>query len=148
MKEQSNDSNCDRPCTDVIEFMEEREVPANTGTSVPPYTKVDGFRYVNLYVEFDQNEPDEEPVDLGASFAFDARGALSARRYVNLEDNLSAPQSTNFVSVSGQGSFHGTQTNVSRYIVRLPVMGPFIQVFVYNRANRPRKVTVRGYLVG
>jgi hypothetical protein len=37
--------------------------------------------------------------------------------------------------------------NNSSYAVRLPVMGPFVEVFVYNRAPFPRKVSVWAYLV-
>lgn len=147
-KNQESESCCDYPCTDVVELLTDHEVAANIGTSVPPYTKIDGFRYINLYVEFTQKKPEEEPVDLGVTFAFDEQGTMSARHYVNLEENLSGPQSTNFISVSGQDAFHGTQWGVSRYMVRLPVMGPFIQVFVYNRADQARKVNVWGYLVG
>lgn len=148
MKERANESQCDHPCTDVIELLTDHEVPANVGISVPPYTRVDGFRHVHLYVEFTQTDPEEEPVDLGVAFALDSGGAMGTRRYVNLEENLPGPQSTNFVSVSGQGTFHGTQWGVSRYMARLPVMGPYLQVFVYNRADQARKVSVRGYLVG
>lgn len=148
MKDERNESCCDYPCTDIIKLLTDHKVPANVGTSVPPYTRIDGFRYINLYVQFTQKESDEDPVDLGVMFAFDDAGTMATRCYVNLEENLSGPQSTNFISVSGQGAFHGTQWGVSRYMVRLPVMGPFIQVFVYNRADIPRVVNVWGYLVG
>jgi hypothetical protein len=84
-------------------------------------------------------------VDLGVLFALDANGIMRARRYVNLDQNLSGPQSTNFIEVSGQGSSHSN--NIGRYLARFPVMGPFIQVWVYNRAAVNRQVTVWGYLV-
>jgi hypothetical protein len=80
-------------------------------------------------------------------FAFDGNGALGARRYVNLEQNLSGPQSTNFIEVSGSGSWHGSPHNISTYLGRFPVMGPFMQVFVYNRAPFIRRVSVWGYLI-
>ena len=82
-----------------------------------------------------------------AIFAFDSNGRMGARRYVNLELNLSGPQSTNFIEVSGRGSWHGSPHNISSYLARFPVMGPFIEVFVYNRAPTKRTVSVWGYLV-
>lgn len=135
---------CSFPCTKVIKFIEDRKVPANTGISIPPYTKVDGYRYINLFVEYPQESFDEEPVDLGAMFAFDEAGTMHARRYVNLEENLPAPQSINFIGVSGSGSWGGQH---SSYIVRMPIMGPFIEVFIYNRASFDRNVNVWAYLV-
>ena len=72
---------------------------------------------------------------------------MGARRYVNLEANLPGPQSTNFVDVSGIGSWHGSPHNISSYVARFPIMGPYVQVFVYNREAVKRKVSVWGYLV-
>lgn len=138
---------CNPACTQVIQFMTDRELPPSVGISVPPYTEIDGFRHINLFVRFNQEAADEEPVDLGVIFAFDTKGTMGARRYVNLEENLSGPQSTNFISVSGQGSWHGSPHNISTYLARFPVMGPFVEVFVYNRAPVKRKVSVWGYLV-
>ena len=140
-------SRCSSACSDVIKFMTDRNVPANTGTSVGPYKKVDTFRYINIFVRFNQEEADELPVDLGVVFAFDKGGDMGARCYVNLEENQPRPQSTNFIEVSGSGSWHGSQHKTSTYVARFPVMGPFIQVFVYNQAPVSRKVNVWGYLV-
>ena len=42
---------------------------------------------------------------------------------------------------------HGSPHNISSYLARFPVMGPFVEVFVYNRAAMARKVSVWGYLV-
>ena len=139
---------CEHPCTKVVKFLTDHKLPANIGISVPPYTKVDGYRHLNIFVRFTQREADEGPVDLGVMFAFDERGAMGSRRYVNLEENLAPPQSTNFISISGSGAWHGSQTATSSYTARLPIMGPFAQVFLYNRAPVERIVTVWGYLVG
>lgn len=138
---------CSHPCTRILEILTDHQVPANTGISVPPYTEIDGYRHVNIFVRFTQDEADEPPVDLGVIFAFDGNGAMGARRYVNLEENLPRPQSTNFIEVSGQGSWHGSQWKVSSYLARFPVMGPYLQVFVYNRAGKEREVSVWAYLV-
>jgi len=148
MDRQERKGPCGFPCTTVVKLLTDKEIPANVGISMPPYTEVDGYRHVNIYVRFDQKEFDEEPVDLGVIFAFDGDGEMGARRYVNLEENLAGPQTTNFISVSGSGAWHGSQWGISSYLARFPVMGPYLQVFVYNRADRPRKVSVWAYLVG
>jgi len=138
---------CCYACTKVIKFMTDEDVPANIGISKPPYKNIDGYRYINIFVRFTQSEADEPPVDLGVIFAFNPGGEMGARRYTNLEENLPGPQSTNFIEVSGSGTWHGSQTKISSYLARFPVMGPYVQVFVYNRAGVKRKVSVWGYLV-
>jgi hypothetical protein len=138
---------CNPACTKVVQFLKDHEVPPNIGISVPPYTEINGYRYINIFVQFSQKESGEPPVDLGVVFAFDGNGRLGARRYANLEANLPGPQSTNFIEVSGAGTWHGNPHNISTYVARFPVMGPFIEVFVYNRAPIPRTVNVWGYLV-
>ena len=138
---------CNPACTHIIKFMTDREVPPSVGISLPPYQEINGYRFINIFVQFSQTAPDEAPVDLGVVFAFDKNGKLGARRYANLEANLSGPQSTNFIEVSGSGSWHGTPWNISSYVARFPVMGPFVQVFVYNRAPIKRVVSVWGYAV-
>ena len=138
---------CNPACTRTITFMTDHEVPASIGISLPPYRKVDRYRFINIFVKFSQKAPDEAPVDLGVVFAFDKKGNMGARRYVNLEHNLSGPQSTNFINVSGSGSWHGSPHNISSFVARFPIMGPYVQVFVYNREAKKRIVSVRGYLV-
>jgi len=124
-----------------------RELRTIASSSSGVYTSVDGYRHLNVFVEFSQHADNEPPVDLGVVFAFDAQGKLGARCYVNLEPNLPYPQRTNFVEVSGLGTWHGSQQNISSYVARFPVLGPFVQVFVYNRADFDRTVSVWGYLV-
>ena len=142
-----NQGPCNPACSKIIKFMTDRTVPPNVGISLPPYTGIDGYRYVNVFVQFSQVAADEAPVDLGIVFAFDGSGKLGARRYANLEANLAGPQSTSFIEVSGSGTWHGSPHNISTYVTRFPVMGPFIQVFVYNRAPLQRTVSVWGYVV-
>mgnify|MGYP001056973906 CR=1 FL=1 len=138
---------CNPACTKIIKFLDDHELPPSIGISIPPYTDVDGFRYLNVFVRFTQEAADEAPVDLGVMFGFDASGTMGARRYVNLCQNLSPPQSVNMITVSGQGTWHGTPHNISSYVARFPVMGPFVEVFVYNQAPIKRKVSIWGYLV-
>ena len=138
---------CNPACTKIVRLLNDHEVPPNVGISLPPYTNIDHYRHINIFVRFSQAAADEPPVDLGVIFAFDANGTMGARRYVNLEENVSSPQSTNFIEVSGRGSWHGSPHNISSYLARFPVMGPFVEVFVYNRAAMARKVSVWAYLV-
>ena len=137
---------CNPACTRIVKFITDIEVPPNTGISLPPYQKVDRYRFINIFVQFSQKTLNEAPVDLGVIFAFDKNGKLGARRYVNLEANLPGPQNTNFIDVSGSGTWHGSPHNKSSYVVRLPIMGPFVEVFVYNRESKKRTVSVWGYL--
>jgi hypothetical protein len=125
--------------------MTDHEVPPSVGISLPSYQGIDGYRHINIFVKFSQKAANEAPVDLGVVFAFDNNGLMGARSYVNLEANVPGPQSTNFIEVSGSGSWHGSPYNISTYVARFPVLGPFIQVFVYNRAPIARVVSVWGY---
>jgi len=118
-----------------------------SGLACHPIRKSNSYRYINIFVRFSQDEADEPPVDLGVVFAFAANGEMGARCYANLEANLSSPQSTQFIEVSGRGSWHGSQWKLSSYVARFPVMGPFVQVFIYNRAPAKRRVSVWAYLV-
>jgi len=138
---------CNPACTSVIKFMTDHKIPSSVGISLPPYTNVDGYRHINIFVQFSQKEADEAPIDLGVMFAFDTTGMLGARRYVNFEENLPRPQSTNFIEVSGGGTWHGSQHGISSYVARFPIFGPCVQVFVYNREPADRVVSVWGYLV-
>ncbi len=131
--------------TRVIQFMTNANVPANQGTSLGAYKLVRGCRYINFFVRFSQDSAQEAPVDLGFLFAFSSNGEMGSRRYVNLESNVASPQATNFIEVSGAGSWHGAQWRISSYAARSPVMAPYVQVFVYNRASVARSVTVWAY---
>jgi hypothetical protein len=136
-----------QPLTQVIKIMTDHEVSASKGITSGGYVSIDGYRFINIFVQFSQEEEDEMSVDLGLMFAFNEAGTLGARCYVNLEKNLQGPQSTNVIEVSGSGCWHGGEWKTSSYVVRLPVMGPFIQFFIYNRAAIPRVVSVWAYLV-
>jgi hypothetical protein len=143
----SDQRGCEHPCTKIVKFMTRQSIGANVGISEGAYTDIDGYRHINIFVSFTQKKSDEAPVDLGVMFAFDANGKLAARCYVNLEPNVPNPQGTNFIDVSGTGTWHGSPYNISRYVARFPVLGPFVQVFVYNRAPVKRTVDVWAYLV-
>ncbi|MCP4205386.1 MAG: hypothetical protein GY769_26035 [bacterium] len=138
---------CEKPCTRVIKFMTDHVIPASVGISLPPYKRIDGYRHINFFVQFSQKQSDEPPVDLGVIFAFDRNGKMGSRRYVNLEENLAPPQSPNMISISGSNAWHGSQWKISSYSARLPVMGPWVQVFPFNQAPFDRTLSIWAYLV-
>jgi hypothetical protein len=140
-------SPCEQPCTKVIKFYTDNTVGPNVGISTGIYTNVDGYRYINIFVKFTQEKANDAPVNLGVIFAFDQSGTMGARRYVNLEPNLQTPTITHPMDVVGSGTWHGDQWKTSSYMVRLPIGGPFIQVFVENFTPIQRKVSVWAYLV-
>ena len=78
-----------------------QQIPAGIGISRGPYTPVDGFRYVNIMVEFEQHASDERPVSLGVTFAQDSGGSHSSRRYFSFDENLSGPAHPQMITVTG-----------------------------------------------
>jgi hypothetical protein len=78
------------PPSKVAKFMAVRDVPPNSRLSVPPYQEVDGYRHANVFLRFSHEGADEEPVDLGVIFAFDADGTMGARRACELGDQCSS----------------------------------------------------------
>ena len=132
--------------TEIIAVYDNRTIPENTGISTGIYTKVDGYRYVNIAVEFEQKTAGEGPVSLGVIFAHSTNGKLGARRYFNFEENFTSPADPQMITLSGKDSWHGHPHDKSSYIVRIPVMGPYVQVFPFNHHDQPRKISVMLYL--
>ena len=131
----------------TVVIYEDAVISGNTGISTGFYTPIDGYRYVNVFVEFEQHQPDEEPVSLGVVFAHDPQGRWGARRYYNFEGNMAAsPADPQMITLSGRNSWHGSPHDRSSYIARLPVMGPYLQVFPFNHHSQERKCSVVLYL--
>lgn len=133
--------------TEVIEIYNEDTIPANRGISTGIYTSVDGYRFVNVVVEFEQNSGGEEPISLGVVFAHSQDGSLGSRRYFTFNNNFSKSPSPQMITLNGKSSWHGSQQKKSSYIARLPIMGPYIQVFPFNHYNEERKFSISLYLV-
>jgi len=129
----------------IIKFYTDHTIPAGIGISHGSYTHVDGYRFINLFVQFQQEAANEKPVDLGVIFAFDSKGEMRSRRYVNLCENLPAQQAVNFIDVSGAGSWHG-DPKISSYTVRLPIMGPYVNVYPFNKEPKERMLNIWAYL--
>jgi hypothetical protein len=136
----------DAPKTKTIIIYDNKIIPQNCGISTGTYTKIDGYRYVNIAVEFEQKEGTEEPISLGVVFAYSSNGKFGARRYFTFDDNFTLPPDPQMITISGKSSWHGHPYDKSSYIARLPVMGPFIQVFPFNHHDEERKLSISLYL--
>lgn len=132
--------------TKTIAIYDNDTIPANVGISTGLYTKVDGYRYVNIVVEFEQKSAGERPVSLGVIFAHSVNGKLGARRYFTFDENFTAPADPQMITLSGNNSWHGHPHDKSSYIARIPIMGPYLQVFPFNHHDQPRKFSVVLYL--
>lgn len=145
--EQVREREIDDGETEVIVIYDDHPIPASTGISTGVYTNVDGYRYVNVVTEFEQTAADEDPVSLGIMFAHNASGKLAARRYFNFEENFSLPADPQMITLSGKNSWHGHPHDKSSYVARIPVMGPFVQVFPFNHHDAGRKISIVLYLL-
>jgi len=135
---------CNPACTHIFKFVEDKEV-GSIQVASSRYMPLDGFRFINIFVQFTMTAFDEPGVDLSAHFAFDASGTMMAHRYVNFEQNLAFPQTHYNNMVKGEGSWTGSPSNEGRYAARFPVMAPFLSVWATNRGATARKVSVWGY---
>lgn len=138
--------NCCGIKTKVITIYEDHSIPANMGISTGVYTEVGGYRYVNTVVEFEQKTAGEEPVSLGVIFAHSQNGKWGSRRYFTFDENFSGSADPQMITVTGKDSWHGHPQDKSTYIARLPIMGPFLQVFPYNHHKEARKLSIVLYL--
>lgn len=132
--------------TQVVKCTTDVNVPPNENMSMGQPIALDGYRYMNICVQFDQQNAEDPPVDVSALFAFDTQNTMAARCYANLEENLTGPQSVNAIEVSGAGSWQGVPP-VSCYVARIPVLAPYAWLFALNNAQFVRKVSVWVYLV-
>jgi hypothetical protein len=132
--------------TKVITFYENDTIPAGVGISKGTYVNVDGYRFINIVVEFEQDDAGEDPVSLGVMFAFNSSGALGSRNYYNFEQNFSYTPEPQMITLSGNNSWHGSPHNISSYTARLPIMGPYVQVFPFNHEQKARRITIKAYL--
>ena len=139
-------TNCSTAKTKTITIYDGFSIPANSGISTGVYTEVDGYRYVNIAVEFEQKAPAEEPVSLGVMFAHSQNGKWGSRRYFTFDQNFSGMADPQMITVSGKAGWHGHPHDKSSYIARLPIMGPFLQVFPFNHHNEARKLSIVLYL--
>jgi hypothetical protein len=50
---------CNPACTTIVRFMTDDKLPASVGINLPPYTSIDGYRHINIFVRFTQVAADE-----------------------------------------------------------------------------------------
>ena len=86
--------------TKVISFYDNATIPAGIGISSGTYTNVDGYRFINIFVEFEQNTAAEAPVSLGVIFAFGRQEPLGIRRYFNFEQNFTGSADPQMITLS------------------------------------------------
>ena len=129
----------------TIVIYDHAAIPANQGISKGEYLKVDGYRYANILVEFEQKSGDEEPLSLGVVFAHE-RGQWGAKRVFDPNAGTEALEKPVSLEASGKDSWRGEQWEKSSYVFRVPVTGPYLQVFPYNHHTQARKFSVVLYL--
>jgi hypothetical protein len=134
------------PASRTITVYENHEIPEDCGISTGKYLCIDGYTFAHIFVEFEQHGPDEKPLDMGVVFAPDSHGRFGARRYFNFEHNFEGTATPQMITLSGEGCWHGSPHDRSSYVARLPVMGPYLQVFPFNHHTAPRKFSVVIYL--
>ncbi|GAH13348.1 unnamed protein product [marine sediment metagenome] len=79
-------------------------------------------------------------------FAFSPGGKCDSHRYFNFEENFTGTADPQMITLTGKASWHGEQHKKSSYTARLPIMGPYVQVFPYNHENKDRKLNIIAYL--
>ena len=82
--EPSSRSEHNKSFSKIIPIYENTQIPGNTGIS-EGFVEVDGYRYVNIVVEYEQKAAEEAPLSLGVVFAHDAKGKLGSRRYFTFD---------------------------------------------------------------
>ena len=132
--------------TKVITLYENCRIPGNAKESNAHYTNVDGYRYANITVEFDQPQDNRPPVSLEIIFAHNLNGKFAAKKYFTVGENLIDDLDLGKTTVTPQDSWHGHPQDKSSYIIRVPVMGPYMCVLPFNHYDFERYVSVGVYL--
>ncbi len=135
----------DAVSTRILRLMVETEVPGRSEISVPPCNETNGFRTVNLFVRYTHEHPQEPPIDLRVEYAYDEKGLMKSSHWCAPAENGTGDMTARRLEFGGPPS-PGTPDAQSSFIVRLPVMGPYIEVYAINRASANRKVSVWAYL--
>jgi hypothetical protein len=142
--------------TKVLDFFRGYKL-AGGGTVFSLVLCVDGYEHLHLFVDFDHGTPRSPGVQVWADFGFETgnprnglRADMFTHNYVNLEPNGPTRQMAHPLQVAGQHSLlaDGNQKEEGHYVVRIPVMGPFVRVGVQNLdLERESIINVCGYLV-
>jgi hypothetical protein len=149
----------ERPVTKVVTVLPQVSLPPSSGRGNAALN-VDGYRMINLFVKSD---PVLSTADRGISLdiAF-APTTVMTGTWTNL--GCDGECLFNFDSLGTSAGYEAkyyrltvSDRNVNdtvkaggrdlSYIVRVPVLGPFLRVIASNRGNTPRNVEVIAYLV-
>ena len=139
------------PDSKVIVVYDSATIEPNIATWNPQGISVDGYRHANVFVEFEQRSFQEEPLEVGVGFGPYQDGKLGTRNYFDFTGPGGAPQSESsqksptWISGSGRDTWHGEQ-GISSFMIRVPVMGPFMWVYPQNNHSKARKFTIVVYL--
>ena len=138
--------------TKVIDFLTDYQVKAG-GSVWSQAFSVDGYEHLNLFIEFPHESATAAGVDAWVDFGFlDSRGLLQMfnHQYINLEENASWPQKPQLCEVSGNNTWPppGSAFTEGRYVIRVPILGPYATVAVMNQdMAHDRKISAWAYLV-
>ncbi len=141
----TNRGPCNPACTTTLKVWTRQSFPAKTGYS-RDWVCVDGYRYINVFVEYTKNNDYDGYVDLNLVFAF-KDGKLSANNFLQLEQTANYPQRTTETYVEGNDTWSGGQSKKGSYVVRCPVMGPYCRVVLYNGTPVRRTISCWIYAV-
>ena len=141
----------EQPESRVVVVYDSASIDPNIAIWNPQGIDVDGFRHANVFVEFEQRALDEEPLEVGVGFGPWPNGRAGTRNYFDFTGPGGASQSESsgkpptWISGSGLQTWHGEQ-GISSYLIRVPVMGPYMWVYPQNNHTQARKFTVVVYL--
>lgn len=149
----------ERPVTKVVTVIPTVQLPPSSGRGNPALN-VDGYRMINLFVKSD---PVLSGADRGISLdiAF-APGTVTSGTWTDL--SCDGECLFNFDSLGTASGYEAKYYRLSvsdrnvndtvkaggrdlTYVVRVPILGPFIRVIATNRGSTPRNVEVTAYLV-
>jgi hypothetical protein len=132
--------------TKIVTIYENYRIPGKTVVNDTSYINVDGYRYANITVEFEQLQSSHPPVSLEVVFAHSPGGNLAAKEYFSV--GLPRPEDFDVKArgVPLEERWHDQLRDTSSYIVRIPVMGPYMGFELFNHHDFERNLSVVVYL--
>jgi len=151
------DTKCQKVCSKTIDLLPQTTLDPATGKGWH-MVNVDGFRYLNVYVIADSiNSSARRGCDFKLSFSVNdfvyGTGVVGETSYFfNFEDYYNTAE--NYKRLVNIGSTYTTTggglTQIGgvdyTYLVRIPVMGPYVRATAMNRDSIKRTVSIKAYL--
>lgn len=141
----------DQPEGRVVVVYDSATIDPNIAIWNPQGIDVDGYAHANVFVEFEQRGASDEPLQVGVGFGPWRDGRAGTRSVFDFTGSEGVPQAESsrklptWISGSGRDTWHGEQ-GVSSYLIRVPVMGPYMWVYPQNNHTQARKFTIVVYL--